>query len=82
VFTALSVRVPLPFFINAPVPLNTPLEVTLPEPEKVAVKPPLMIPPDKVRVAASDAIDLASWRRRSSWLRLKEALSGMWGRFL
>ena len=33
-------------------------------------------------IAASDAIDLASWERRSSWLRLKEALSGMWGRFL
>jgi cardiolipin synthase len=33
-------------------------------------------------IAASDAIDLASWQRRSSWLRVKEALSGLWGRFL
>ena len=33
-------------------------------------------------IAASDEIDLASWQRRSSWLRVKEALSGLWGRFL
>jgi len=33
-------------------------------------------------VAASDAIDLASWQRRSIVLRAKELAAALWGRLL
>jgi len=33
-------------------------------------------------IAASDAIDLASWQRRSLVLRVKELAAGLWGRLL
>ena len=33
-------------------------------------------------IAASDAIDLASWERRSLVLRVKELASLLWGRLL
>src|ERR1700747_533532 len=56
VFLAPRVRVPAPFFINAPVPLMAPFSVTLPAPETVRAKPPFVKVPDNVRVPASDAM--------------------------
>ena len=33
-------------------------------------------------VAASDAIELESWKRRSLWLRMKEWTARLWWRLL
>src|SRR5262249_35779725 len=57
-----NVSMPLPCMLRLPDPLMADGIVRLPGPMNVSVKPPVLMPPDRVKLPAAVLIVLADWR--------------------